>query len=113
MAEQWIGGIGQVERIPYRLPELVAADAAETIYFVEGERKADKLAGMGQWPQRSHLAARGGAQSTRSTSLVAASLSRPTTMTTVAVRQQVKASIEQAGAIRCRSSSCRLPKAHT
>ena len=44
---QWIKGMGDVERIPYRLPELAAADPAQPIYFVEGERKADKLAGWG------------------------------------------------------------------
>jgi len=44
---QWINGMGNVERIPYRLPELLATDPAEPIFFVEGERKADKLARWG------------------------------------------------------------------
>ena len=45
---KWVSGMGDVERVPYRLPEVLAAIATgETIYFAEGERKADKLAGMG------------------------------------------------------------------
>ena len=39
----WVSGAKQV-RIPYRLPELLAAD---TIYVVEGEKDADRLAGLG------------------------------------------------------------------
>jgi hypothetical protein len=35
------------ERIPYRLPELLAADPAEPIYIVEGEKDADRLATLG------------------------------------------------------------------
>lgn len=44
---QWVNGMGNVERVPYRLPELLAADPAQPVYFVEGERKADKIAGWG------------------------------------------------------------------
>jgi len=45
---RWVSGLGDVERVPYRLPEVLAAIAAgQTIYFAEGERKADKLASMG------------------------------------------------------------------
>lgn len=44
---QWVNGMGNVDRVPYRLPELLAADSAEPVYFVEGERKADKLAAWG------------------------------------------------------------------
>ncbi len=43
----WIGKIGDARRVLYRLPELLAADPAQPIYLVEGERKADKLAAMG------------------------------------------------------------------
>lgn len=43
----WISKIGDSRRVLYRLPELMAADPAEPIYFVEGERKADKLAEWG------------------------------------------------------------------
>ena len=39
----WVSGAKQV-RIPYRLPELLAAD---TVYVVEGEKDADRLAGLG------------------------------------------------------------------
>ncbi|MDZ7895442.1 MAG: AAA family ATPase [Sphingobium sp.] len=44
---QWVNGMGDVERIPYRLPELAEADPAKPVFFVEGERKADKLTGWG------------------------------------------------------------------
>jgi hypothetical protein len=43
----WIDKIGDARRVLYRLPELLAADPAEPVYLVEGERKADKLAAMG------------------------------------------------------------------
>jgi hypothetical protein len=43
----WISKIGDSRRVLCRLPELLAADPAETVYFVEGERKADKLASWG------------------------------------------------------------------
>lgn len=39
----WVKGAQQV-RIPYRLPEVIAAD---TVYIVEGEKDADRLAGLG------------------------------------------------------------------
>lgn len=52
---QWMPGLDGVDRLPYRFTELceAAERARETgaqeqpIYFVEGERKADKLAAMG------------------------------------------------------------------
>lgn len=45
---RWIAGMGDCDRIPYRLPGLrQAIDAGETVYLVEGEAKADKLAAMG------------------------------------------------------------------
>lgn len=43
----WNKGLGSAARVPYRLPELLTADRAETVYLVEGERKADKLASWG------------------------------------------------------------------
>ncbi|MCC4251210.1 AAA family ATPase [Sphingobium naphthae] len=43
----WIDKLGDCPRVLYRLPELLAADPAEPVYFVEGERKADKLAAWG------------------------------------------------------------------
>mgnify|MGYP003582302988 CR=1 FL=1 len=43
----WTSKLENVQRVPYRLPELLAANPADIIYFVEGERKADKLASMG------------------------------------------------------------------
>lgn len=51
----WINGIGEVGRVPYRLPEVKAAITQAvmkdcdlpTVLLVEGERKADKLASWG------------------------------------------------------------------
>ena len=43
----WLDKLGDCPRVLYRLPELLAADPAEPVYFVEGERKADKLAFWG------------------------------------------------------------------
>ena len=36
-----------VERLPYRLPELLAADQTAIIYICEGEKDADRLASLG------------------------------------------------------------------
>jgi hypothetical protein len=59
--EDWIWNVQDVRRVPYRLPELVEAVAAgETVFVVEGEKDADRLAreglvattnpsGAGQW----------------------------------------------------------------
>lgn len=45
---RWLPGMSKCERVPYRLPELQAAIAAEqAIYLVEGEAKADRVAAMG------------------------------------------------------------------
>ena len=45
---RWIDGIKGLERVPYRLPELQQAiKAGETVFLVEGEAKADKLAKWG------------------------------------------------------------------
>lgn len=45
---RWVSGIGDCERVPYRLPELRQAIAAgETVFLVEGEAKADRLANWG------------------------------------------------------------------
>ncbi len=43
----WLNRLGDVPRVLYRLPELLAADPAKPVFFVEGERKADKLAAWG------------------------------------------------------------------
>jgi len=46
----WITGKGcmnGVRRVPYRLPELRAADPQATVYIVEGEKDADRLAALG------------------------------------------------------------------
>lgn len=52
---RWINGLGDLPRVPYRLTDLqnavaiarAAGEDAPLVYFVEGERKADKLASMG------------------------------------------------------------------
>jgi hypothetical protein len=44
------GCMDGVRLVPYRLPELVEADPAETIWVVEGERDADRLAAEGLTP---------------------------------------------------------------
>jgi len=36
-----------VRRVPYRLPELLSADPARVVFVTEGEKDADRLAGLG------------------------------------------------------------------
>jgi putative DNA primase/helicase len=43
----WKWGLGNVQRVLYRLPQLLAASAEETVFLVEGEKDADALAGLG------------------------------------------------------------------
>ncbi|MFW2828512.1 AAA family ATPase, partial [Sphingomonas sp. ID0503] len=43
----WTNGLADVERVPYRLPAILAADPDTIVYLTEGERKADKLASWG------------------------------------------------------------------
>lgn len=43
----WINNMRGVERILYRLPELIAADKSTPVYVVEGEKKVDALAKWG------------------------------------------------------------------
>ncbi len=38
---------GSARKVPYRLPELLAADPLDTFYIVEGEKDADRLAALG------------------------------------------------------------------
>jgi hypothetical protein len=45
--KQWLKGKPDGGKIPYRLPELIAATLATTIYFCEGEKDADNLAKLG------------------------------------------------------------------
>ena len=44
---KWLWNLKGVERIPYRLPEVMAASADTAIYIVEGEKDADALAALG------------------------------------------------------------------
>lgn len=41
---RWIWNLKGVERVLYRLPELLAADSSETVFVAEGEKDADRLA---------------------------------------------------------------------
>jgi hypothetical protein len=43
----WEWKLGDTRRVLYRLPELLAADTAATVYLVEGEKDADNLAKLG------------------------------------------------------------------
>jgi putative DNA primase/helicase len=43
----WVYKLNGVRRVPYRLPELLAADPAELVFIVEGEKDADRLASLG------------------------------------------------------------------
>jgi AAA domain len=43
----WENGAPKGERIPYRLPELLAADPAKPVYIVEGEKDVDNLGKLG------------------------------------------------------------------
>jgi len=43
----WQSGAPKGPRIPYRLPELLAADPEAAVYLVEGEKDADRLASLG------------------------------------------------------------------
>ena len=44
----WVWNLGDTRRVLYRLPELLAADAAQTVFFVEGERDVESLRALGQ-----------------------------------------------------------------
>jgi putative DNA primase/helicase len=43
----WSYKLNGVRRVPYRLPELLAADSRKTVFVVEGEKDADRLAALG------------------------------------------------------------------
>ena len=43
----WRKGAPRGPRIPYRLPELLAADPAKPVFIVEGEKDAERLASLG------------------------------------------------------------------
>jgi hypothetical protein len=45
--DAWVSGIGKARRVLYRLPELLAADPAEIVYLLEGEKLADLVASWG------------------------------------------------------------------
>lgn len=44
---QWEWNLGDVKRVLYRLPELLAADPEEPVFYVEGEKDADRLLSAG------------------------------------------------------------------
>lgn len=43
----WAWKLNGVQRVPYRLPELLAADPAEIVHVVEGEKDVDRLRDLG------------------------------------------------------------------
>jgi hypothetical protein len=43
----WLSKLGDVPRVLYRLPELLAADPARPVFLVEGEKDAEGLAALG------------------------------------------------------------------
>ena len=43
----WIWDLKSVKRLLYRLPDLQTGDSSRTVYVVEGEKDADRLAGLG------------------------------------------------------------------
>jgi hypothetical protein len=43
----YIWNLEGVRRVPYRLPELLAAEPLETVFVAEGEKDANRLADMG------------------------------------------------------------------
>jgi hypothetical protein len=43
----WVHKLNGTRRVLYRLPELLAADPAQTVFVVEGEKDADRLASLG------------------------------------------------------------------
>jgi putative DNA primase/helicase len=43
----WIWNVMGTRQVPYRLPELIAAPADRVVFIVEGEKDADRLAGLG------------------------------------------------------------------
>lgn len=45
---KWIWGKPQGPKIPYRLPELIAAPPDEPVFIAEGEKDADNVAGLGR-----------------------------------------------------------------
>lgn len=68
---RWAKGLNGFAALPYRLPQLAAADPELPVFIVEGEKKVDALAalglvatcnpfGAGKWPQdfAAHLAGR-------------------------------------------------------
>ncbi|MGQ9689573.1 MAG: hypothetical protein ACUVXF_12440 [Desulfobaccales bacterium] len=44
---KWIWDLKGVIRLPYRLPELLAADPADLVFTDEGEKDADRVAALG------------------------------------------------------------------
>ena len=44
---EWLWNVGDIRRPLYRLPELLAADPADDVFLVEGEKDADRLRSLG------------------------------------------------------------------
>ncbi len=46
-ASSWVWSLEGIRRVLYRLPELVAAEASQTVFVCEGEKDVDRLAALG------------------------------------------------------------------
>jgi hypothetical protein len=46
--DQWVGGLGDVRRVPYNLRAIVKADIDQPVYVVEGEKDCDALIARGR-----------------------------------------------------------------
>ena len=44
---KWLWKLNGVQRVLYRLPELLTADPSQAVYIVEGEKDVDRLRGLG------------------------------------------------------------------
>jgi 5S rRNA maturation endonuclease (ribonuclease M5) len=44
---EWIWSLGKIRRVLFGLPELLAADPAETVWICEGEKDVDRLRALG------------------------------------------------------------------
>lgn len=43
----WVEGVGDIERIPYRLPQLLATNPGEIVFIVEGEKDVATVESLG------------------------------------------------------------------
>ena len=75
----WEYSVKGTRLVPYRLPDLVAAPSSVAVFVVEGEKDADRAAGIGIVATTLAIGAGSGGPSTTSTSVADPSTSCPTT----------------------------------